>query len=509
MINMINKKISLTMLSVLIILPSLMLVKPNQVLAADKADKLAYQLSGRIVIQVQEHGEAWYINPIDHKRYYLGRPHDAFAIMRHFGLGITNENLNYIPIGLEITYSGVDSDKDGLSDDFEKSQGTNLSKIDTDGDGYNDKDEIKSGYSPLNPKAEKLIYNKALQKRLSGYILLQVQSKGEAWYVDPISLKRVYLGRPDDAFAIMRKFGLGITNADLARIPKGENLIGWISFKQNNNNNVNSINYGESVITVKNSTLPVYTSGGSSGNSNNGVIGDGVLNLSKNNSLINNTNDSSSYTGSKTSNEVSGNESLILPQNNDNEVIGDGVLSLTNNPKVILPKYDENRVIQTDNVSRRVNPSATVSNNRVSDSDNDNKLFTFPQNNSVISDGIVTTPATPDSITNILPVYSEKIELPVLQIDTSQTVSNVREAFPIKILPSFEVNRFEKNVRLVQDANLTSISYNDVIGDSVIEDKMLVKTILPAYDENRDIRVVPTVQRSVTSTNSVSRIFKK
>lgn len=54
---------------------------------------------------------------------------------------------------------------------------------------------------------------------VTGRILLQVESHGEAWYVDPISLKRIYLGRPIDALNVMRSYGLGITNNDLAQIP--------------------------------------------------------------------------------------------------------------------------------------------------------------------------------------------------------------------------------------------------------------------------------------------------
>ncbi len=36
------------------------------------------QHQGKIFIQVEEKGEAWYINPEDNKRYFLGRPTDAF-----------------------------------------------------------------------------------------------------------------------------------------------------------------------------------------------------------------------------------------------------------------------------------------------------------------------------------------------------------------------------------------------------------------------------------------------
>lgn len=62
----------------------------------------------------------------------------------------------------------------------------------------------------------------ALSNRLSGCILLRVESHGEAWYVNPTNDFKYYLGRPTDAFAIMRGLGLGITNIDLRRIGIGE-----------------------------------------------------------------------------------------------------------------------------------------------------------------------------------------------------------------------------------------------------------------------------------------------
>ena len=61
------------------------------------AGSLAQKLSGRILLQVQQKGEAWYINPVDLKRYYLGSPADAFAILRQLGLGITDADINTIP----------------------------------------------------------------------------------------------------------------------------------------------------------------------------------------------------------------------------------------------------------------------------------------------------------------------------------------------------------------------------------------------------------------------------
>ena len=72
------------------------------------------------------------------------------------------------------------------------------------------------GLAPVDfSSAQGLVY------RLKGKILLQVESKGEAWYINPDNLNRYYLGRPADAFRIMRELGLGITNSDLSKIPEG------------------------------------------------------------------------------------------------------------------------------------------------------------------------------------------------------------------------------------------------------------------------------------------------
>jgi hypothetical protein len=54
--------------------------------------------AGKIFLRVEKNGEAWYINPADKKRYFLGRPADALALMQKIGLGISNENLNKISL---------------------------------------------------------------------------------------------------------------------------------------------------------------------------------------------------------------------------------------------------------------------------------------------------------------------------------------------------------------------------------------------------------------------------
>lgn len=125
---------------------------------------------GRILLQVQANGEAWYVDPTNLRRYFLGRPADAFRIMRSLALGVTNANL------LKIKQAGG-------------------------GDNTN--------------------HDREFAKGLAGRILLQVEGNGEAWYVHPMTYERHYLGRPEDAFNLMRKLGLGITTADLEVLTEG------------------------------------------------------------------------------------------------------------------------------------------------------------------------------------------------------------------------------------------------------------------------------------------------
>ena len=131
------------------------------------AQSLGEKLSGRILLNVEGKGEAWYVYPVDNKRYYLGRPADAFAVMRELGLGI-----------LEL--------------DFQR---------------------IAQAGMPVAGDT-------VLAKRLSGRIILQTERNGEAWYINPLDLKKYYLGRPVDAFRIMRDLSLGISRGDLAKVHK-------------------------------------------------------------------------------------------------------------------------------------------------------------------------------------------------------------------------------------------------------------------------------------------------
>lgn len=178
------KKI-LTIITLLTIIP----------LATNADTTIATKLSGRILIQVESHGEAWYVNPSDNKRYYLGRPQDAFELMKKLSVGISNSDLNKIIPQVE------------------------AGQVDSDSDGYSDEAELKNNYNPFG--SGKLNVDTAFTAKNLGKIFLQVEKNGQAWYVHPTDQKRYFLGRPSDAFAIMKKLGLGITNKNIETIPVG------------------------------------------------------------------------------------------------------------------------------------------------------------------------------------------------------------------------------------------------------------------------------------------------
>jgi len=138
--------------------------------------KLTERLAGRILLQVEEKGEAWYIHPDENLRYYMKDGDIAYQMMRYFSLGITDENLNKIP---------------GIANTTEMNESTSICS------------------------------QNSLANRLKGKILLQVEQKGEAWYIDPVKCRSIYMKDGAAAYEIMRFLGLGITNIDLEKIPIG------------------------------------------------------------------------------------------------------------------------------------------------------------------------------------------------------------------------------------------------------------------------------------------------
>jgi len=61
-------------------------------------------------------------------------------------------------------------------------------------------------------------------KANAGRILIDVASHGEAWYVDPQSLTRVYLGRPHEALERLQKRAVYVDFGDISRLAESSGL---------------------------------------------------------------------------------------------------------------------------------------------------------------------------------------------------------------------------------------------------------------------------------------------
>ena len=59
----------------------------------------ANKQKGKILLQVEGNGEAWYVNTGDGKRYFLGKPADGFRVMRDI------ESVSYTHLTLPTIYS--------------------------------------------------------------------------------------------------------------------------------------------------------------------------------------------------------------------------------------------------------------------------------------------------------------------------------------------------------------------------------------------------------------------
>jgi uncharacterized protein YkwD len=127
---------------------------------------LGQRLAGRILLAVEQKGGIWYVDPVGLKRYSLS---DPIAAAKAVGIGISNKDLAKFPL------AGVSTE--------------NISTVD-----------------------------KKFIAKNNGKIFLQVENRGEIWYVNPLDGRRYSLNSASDAKLLAQKFGLGISNANLSQI---------------------------------------------------------------------------------------------------------------------------------------------------------------------------------------------------------------------------------------------------------------------------------------------------
>ncbi len=118
------------------------------------------KLKGKILIQIESKGEAWYLNPSDLKRYHIDHSPASWQLLKRLSTKIK-------------------------TDDWQKI-----------------KENIPSEYW--------------------GKFLL-IEDIGNILYISPNSGKIYTLTNPADIFTLLQKTGLGISNKDLKQIPTGIN----------------------------------------------------------------------------------------------------------------------------------------------------------------------------------------------------------------------------------------------------------------------------------------------
>ncbi|MHB8904028.1 MAG: right-handed parallel beta-helix repeat-containing protein [Patescibacteria group bacterium] len=133
--------------------------------------KLAAKLAGRLLLQVENVGNIWYVSPKDNKRYFISQE-TALATFRSLALGISEANVKLL---------------------ITKDSGLKLSTI-------------KSVV--------------ALRNRLKGYLLLRTENGGQISYLDASGYR--YDITNENLMDIFRKLSLGISNANLRKINVGE-----------------------------------------------------------------------------------------------------------------------------------------------------------------------------------------------------------------------------------------------------------------------------------------------
>jgi hypothetical protein len=177
-----------------------------------KNDLLYGQLKGKFIIKSTNTDEAYYISLDKKQAYYLGGSTSITAVINDQGRGISEKNLEKIPVNLS-GLIGPDSDADGLPDNLEISLGTDEKSADTDSDSFNDFYEISNGYSPLL-KSRGLPIDLKFAQSVGGRIFLQVENKGQTWYVNLENYQRYFLPTPADALSVIKNLAVSVSEKD-------------------------------------------------------------------------------------------------------------------------------------------------------------------------------------------------------------------------------------------------------------------------------------------------------
>ncbi len=126
-------------------------------------NELAERLSGMILLQIESHGESWYVSPDNNKKYYLGESNDAYRLIKKLGIAINSDHLELY----------------------------------------------------LNS-------TKKFPEYFAGRMVFTEENKNEIYYVNPNTRQGFYISGPKEAKRVLIEQALGITNEEIRRIDVGE-----------------------------------------------------------------------------------------------------------------------------------------------------------------------------------------------------------------------------------------------------------------------------------------------
>jgi len=139
--------------------PALDFVAAEKALVTAPDAALAEKLKGNFLLQTESGGEAWYVNPTDGKKYYLGVTEEGIKILRR---------LTRFYVDMDITARTL------------------------------------------------------FKKEEAGNIIINEREPGKLYYIGLKDRHACAVEEPDGLLAVIRKFGIGISNADIRKIEVGE-----------------------------------------------------------------------------------------------------------------------------------------------------------------------------------------------------------------------------------------------------------------------------------------------
>lgn len=125
-------------------------------------------LKGQILLQSERGGSAWYTDPVTKRRYTLGTKKRALKVLRSRAVGVGSTVMKKIP-------------------------------------------RAKDNWDA----------NETVFRTYKGRVILDINNRGVAWYVDPVTRKRYKMKNPKQTAKVIRAVGQPVKNTKLYKFKKG------------------------------------------------------------------------------------------------------------------------------------------------------------------------------------------------------------------------------------------------------------------------------------------------